>query len=88
MIAVEICDDGKTINFPYVLQLVCSHYLVAADYHHLVDIMFMMTQTWVGNDPHDVADHWLRIAAGQIEKAMLFRKALDPSPPDAPKISP
>ena len=31
----------------------------------------------VGHDPHDVADDRSRIAAGEIEKAVLFRKARD-----------
>lgn len=31
----------------------------------------------IGNDPHDVADVRARVAAGEVEEAVLFGKARD-----------
>src|SRR5882672_12090939 len=50
--------------------------LVAAHHHHLVHHVDDDADM-VGNDPDDIADDRPRVAAGQIEKAVLFRKARD-----------
>ena len=50
--------------------------LVAAHHHHFVHHVDDDADM-VGNDPHDVADDRPCVAAGQIEKAVLLRKARD-----------
>ena len=50
--------------------------LLAAHHHHLVHHVDDDADV-VGHDPHDVADDRPRVAAGEIEKAVLLGKARD-----------